>query len=221
MASEKLLTVLIPTRNNPAVGYVIDDIKRQPIPCDIVVVGHNTPPTTIKVIRDKGANVWIEPQRGKATAIKYAIQKINTPYFVILDADRTYSAWSIPDMVANLKLYDVVIGIRNPVNIDAMSKIHRLGNFGLSVTASLLYRHWVNDVCSGMWAFRTNVAKTFTLDNGGFTLETDFYVNTIRNGYKLGQIPITYSPRMFGKGRVNVITGLGIGWFLVRKRFKR
>ena len=100
-----------------------------------------------------------------------------------------------------------------------MTLLHSIGNFGLSLGASILTWCWIRDVCSGMWGFRTDVAKSFELVSRGFTLEAEFFVNVVRGDLKLEQIPIQYFPRQGGKAKITVRDGFKIAWFLIKRRF--
>jgi len=217
----KSITVLLPALNEEkAIGKVIQDIKNLQINCEVLVVDNCSTNGTAKVSTGLGVNVLIEKQRGKGNAVRAGFKHIETPYVVMIDADGTYPVDAIPMCCEALLEYDVVKGARLKCGDGVMSRGHRFGNWGLSMLASILYGHRVRDVCSGMWAFRTESLQKFKLTSTGFTLEADMFVNTVKNGCRLKELPIAYYKRADGdEAKLRLIDGFKIAWFLIRKKF--
>ena len=100
-----------------------------------------------------------------------------------------------------------------------MSVANFFGNRALSLMATILYQRRVYDVCTGMWAFRRGVLDKFELESGGFTLEADLYVNSVRNRCKIKQVRIDYLARLDGSWpKLRIVDGFNIGMFLLKKR---
>lgn len=217
--SEKL-TVLIPAYNEEAtIGVLIDDIRKHCPDCKILVIDNNSTDKTFDAADKKGAKVVNEFSQGKGWAVKTGIEYLKTPLAVMMDADNTYPASCLPFMAASLEQNDVVVGARKPVSNKAMSRTNRVGNRFLTLLAELLYWHKVDDLCSGMWGFRTEVLEKFNLTSGGFTLEADLFTNACKTGCKIGHLPVDYLPRPDGsESKLKVRDGVKIAWFLIRKR---
>lgn len=177
---------------------------------------------TREVCEGKGIKPIPIGQRGKGNVIRYLIKEVETPYVIMVNADYTY-----PMVYANLiyellkmSRYDVIIGSRSLRDKGTMSILNSTGNFFLSLLASILYWYKINDMCSGMWGFRTEKLKQFALTSKGFTLEADLFSNSIRNKNKIGQIPIGYRFRVGGsRPKLKVWDGFKIAWFLLKRRF--
>ena len=138
---------------------------------------------------------------------------------MMMDADYTYPAKHILDLLANLE--DVSMGYRHKREAGAMTRMNAFGNRMLSLLASVLYRRKVHDVCTGMWAFRGDVLNKFTLTSTGFTLEADLFVNAVRSGCRISEVPIEYRRRLDGcKPKLRVLDGFKIGLFLLKKRLR-
>lgn len=219
----KTITVLLPALNEEkAIGKVIRDIRKLPIDCGVLVVDNGSTDGTVKVANALGAKVLHEKRKGKGNAVRTGFKHINTDYVVMIDADGTYPVEAIPGCCEALAEYDVVKGNRQWFDGEAMSNVHSFGNKALSMIASILYGRRVLDVCSGLWAFRIEGLRKFKLTSSGFTLEADMFINTVKTGCKLKELPIKYGKRADGdEAKLKFIDGLKIGWFLIRKRFSR
>ena len=224
MKSDPDLTILLPARNEAgAIGLLLDEIKRKvEVPHTVLVCNNGSTDETESIAVDKGARVIHASQKGKGNTVRAALLHVTTPYVVIIDADCTY-----PPAHANLvyeSLWshaDVAIGCRTFKEKGSMSTINLIGNWLLSLLASVLYRKRVYDVCSGMWGFRKEVLDEFVLTSKGFTLEAELFINVASNGYRLHQVPIVYRKRADGTTtKLRVIDGFKIGWFLLRGRCK-
>ena len=162
-------------------------------------------------------------ERGKGNVIKELLKEVDTPYVIMVNSDFTYPVSYIAAIYQLLSLSraDIVIGFRNIKEKDSMTLTNSLGNWCLSLLASVLYGKRVYDVCTGMWGFRTERLKRFNLTSKGFTLEADLFINTMRGGCKIEQIPIAYRKRLDGsKAKLKILDGFKIGWFLIRRRFR-
>jgi len=220
------LTIILPARNEvEAIGRVIDEIREAfSEPLRILVVDGRSTDGTPDVARGKGVEVLVGQGKGKGLDVRSILSLIDTTYLVMLNADYTYPPQYLATIywILSHTKADVVVGIRTICGEGSMSQINSLGNWALSLLASILYRRRVYDVCSGMWGFRTEALGEFNLTSKGFTLEADLFINTIKNKCRLEQVPIEYRKRLGGsKPKLALWDGFKIGWFLVKKRFSK
>ena len=217
------ITVLLPAYNEEkAIGKVIHDINALSRNYNILVVDNACTNGTAKKVAALGVEVLYEAEKGKGNAIRAGFKHIKTPLVVMIDADGTYPVDAIPVCCDALLEYDVVKGARQEKEDGSMSKVHKFGNWGLSILASVLYGYRVKDVCSGLWAFRMVSLNKFKLTSAGFTLEADIFINTVKNKCKLKEITIPYSKRVDGdEAKLRFIDGFKIAWFLIRKRWSK
>jgi len=216
-----MLTLLIPTKTSPDVDKLVERAKTLLPEVEVLVVGYQTPASLREAIVDKGGIFLDEPRKGKGVAVISALQKVTTPFVIMLDADGTYPVEAVPDLQKELQSgADVVVGFRHWKEEGSMTLLHKLGNLGLSLGASALYGRRIRDICSGMWGFRTEVVRGFNLVSRGLTLEAELFINVCKGNYKLTQVPIRYFPRTGGKAKATVYDGLKIAQLLVKERFK-
>ena len=213
------VTVLLPTYNEEkAIGKVLDEI---PTGCVILIGDGSSTDKTRYIARSKGVEPTRIYRKGKGSAIRELIKYVDTPYTIMVNADFTYPLEYISTILYLLSKSeaDVVIGYRHIKEKDSMSLTNSLGNWLLSLLASILYGKRVYDVCTGMWGFKTEALQRFNLTSTHFTLEADLFVNSIRNECRIEQIPIAYRARLEGsRAKLKVRDGLRIGWFLLRRR---
>ena len=100
----KQIMVLIPTLNEeegiaPTIAEISDSIFGQHI---IVVDGHSRD-RTVEIARTLGAEVIFQDGEGKGDALSTAMKFVTTDikYAAITDADFTYPAKSIPEMISS------------------------------------------------------------------------------------------------------------------------
>ena len=218
-----LLTVLIPAYNEEdTIGSLVQDVLALGPAYNVIVVDNHSTDMTAKYAKRAGATVVYEPRQGKGYAVRRGISYITTPYTILLDADGTYSPQFIPLFMESLAgEFNIVTGSRTQKDKGAMSQTNRVGNYLLTRLAVILYGLKVKDLCTGMWGFKTETLKKFSLTSSGFTLEADFYVNAVRSKEQIKCLPIYYKARPDGSiSKLRLTDGLKIGWFLVKKRFR-
>ncbi len=128
----------------------------------LLIVDGGSTDGTLDVARQAGVPVLTQVSRGKGGAMLEAVtqvRRLGVPYVVALDADATYPPDRILPALDLLQGgVDLVIGVRHPVwgaPHDLKDLIHRVGNVGLSFTASFLTRQSILDLCSGFWRVST------------------------------------------------------------------
>jgi dolichol-phosphate mannosyltransferase len=224
----KEVSIILPALNEEeSIGRVIDeilqeDIGRRGYRVEIIVVDNNSTDRTKEIAEAKRVKVILEPMIGKGRAVSKAFGSINGDFMFILDADYTYPAAYIPEMLQLLEAdCDVVLGsrLRGRVENGAMSRLNLFGNHLLAFLASILYRKKISDLCTGCWGFRGTVVKDLRLDATGFDLEANIFVEIAKKGYRIGEVPIHYRRRSTRPKLKSLRDGLKIVRTLIRKRF--
>jgi len=209
------------------VGKVIDeiprhDLEREGYRVDIMVVDGNSSDRTRQIAREKGAQVILEPRRGKGRAVRTIMESIEAEFVFMLDADYTYPATYIPEMLEVLRQgCPVVIGsrLRGGREKGAMRRLNVIGNSMLTWVANILYRTRISDLCTGYWGLRAEVIPELTLLADGFQLEAEIYTQLSKKGYSIAEVPTYYRCRE-GKAKLSGLKdGINILWMLISRRF--
>jgi len=227
--SQPKISIILPTLNEEqTIGQVIDDIPRQALEqagyaVEVLVVDGKSTDRSREIAEQKGASVIVEPRKGKGIAVTTALRVVDADFIFMLDADYTYPASYIPDMLKLLTNYHVVIGsrLRGQREPGAMSRLNLAGNHLLSLLATLLYWRKISDACTGYWGFRAEVVKSLRLRATAFDLEAELFSQLTRKGYSIAELPIYYRRRVSRPKLRPLRDGFKIGWALVTKRFRR
>jgi len=187
-------TIVIPVLNEEkGIGKVIQDVKKEGYHNILVVDGYSTD-KTVSIASKNGVKVIFQKGVGKTGAIKTAIQHVKTPYFIIMDGDCTYNSKDIIKFLPHIQKYDEVIGART-IGRKNIPILNRFGNWIINQTFNLLFGTNLIDVCSGMYALKTNFAKKMTFKTKGFDVEVEIAAQTAING-RITHVPIKYFKRV-------------------------
>ena len=204
------LAVILPAKNEErGVAAVIDEIHQLDIEPDIIVAEHGSTDNTVAVAKSKGARVISCPFPGKGIGVRHVLGKIvgdeRYTYIVMLDADNTYPARHIPEIVKKLQEgADCVAGIRRDYGPGAMSFTHFIWNKLAAAWLSIIYGRKVPDALTGMWGFRANSIPALKLCSTGFQLEVDIWSGAILANLKIEMLPISYRARRWGEVKAKV-----------------
>lgn len=227
-----MITIILPAYNEARViGKVIDEVKATLPNAQILVADSHSDDGTAQIAVDKKATV-VYCDRGKGTAVRQVLSYINgvfkADYVFMLDSDYTYPARFLLPMLDKLESgkllprYDAVYGWRKNKLEGSMSRLHKIGNDGLTILANALYSPpWIDDLCTGMWGFTKETVELLKreLTSEGFTLEADIYSCLAKAHKRLGSVEIEYRPRVGEEAKLKYKDAFKIAGFLVKRRF--
>ncbi|AJF60188.1 MAG: glycosyltransferase [Candidatus Diapherotrites archaeon] len=218
----KSLTVFIPALNEEKhIGNVIKEIpvreiRKKGFKVEILVVNGPSTDRTEEIARKNGATV-IPTQKGKGNSVRDAFKYIQSDYTIMLDADETYPAKYILQILDELDAgSDVVMGSRliGKIEQGAMSKLNYVGNLLLTSLANFLFGTYITDLCTGYWGFRKKVIKSIYLYAKGFDIEANIFSEVTKRNFRFSEIGISYRQRR-DKAKLKWFRdGLAIGWRL-------
>ena len=217
---------IIPTLNEaPSIGSVIESIPVVELAKDgyetaVYVVDGRSVDDTREIAVAKGAEVITEARSGKGVAVQTALRAVDADYVIVADGDNTYPLRVATEMLRLLQANDVVIGSRLKGTIEpgAMTRLNVVGNVLLSRLARTLFGTHISDVCTGFWGYRSDAIRRLELAARGFEIEVDMFVECVRKGLRIAEIPITYRAREDQPKLSSLRDGVKIGLFLCRRR---
>jgi len=215
---EKILNdsiVLLPTYREPAgVKLVIRELRDIFDPF-ILVIDRPAGDYTGNNARKMGATVLTQKSKGKGSAIGDALEfleysGLNHKYVIMIDADYTYPAKYIPEMIDVLESnpdVGMVCG-RRPESRKLC--IFHLGNLFLRFAHLILNGITIRDPCTGLRIIRYDIMKNWKPKSKGFDIECElnYFINKIK-GFKIFEIPIEYRIRI-GEKKLSIKHGLTI-----------
>ena len=118
MMNNKISIILSVYNEEGAVGKVLDDVtlvmNEHRYDFEIIVVDDASTDRTVEIVKSKGVKLIKHmANKGVGAARKTGILNSHGDIIVMLDADGTYPAKSIPELLKYIPEYDQVIGCRN------------------------------------------------------------------------------------------------------------
>jgi dolichol-phosphate mannosyltransferase len=210
----KTITIVIPTlQEEQGIARVLEELHQLDLRNILVVDGYSSD-RTADIASEAGAKVVYQHGKGKTGAIKTAIDKVDTPYMLVMDGDFTYDASCIERFLQHMRSYDEVVGARVG-NTESMTRLHKFGNKMITKIFNVLMNTSLSDVCSGMYLLRTSSARELNLDTDGFDVEAEIAAQMASSG-SITEVPVTYRPRL---GRQKLSTWRH-GFKIVRSIFR-
>jgi glycosyltransferase involved in cell wall biosynthesis len=205
--TEMSVTIILPAYNEEeAISKQIEAIGRvlqsKGISHEIIVVDDGSQDTTAELALQTQARVLRHSQnRGYGAALKTGIFAAKHDTIVIIDADGTYPADQIPNLLNKLEHADMAVGARvgNHVKIPL---IRRPAKWLLGMIAARIARQQIPDLNSGMRAFRRDCVKQyFTILPDRFSFTTTITLALMNDNYRVVYHPINYHRRT-GKSKI-------------------
>jgi len=171
---------------------------------EVIVVDDHSRDNTYDIAKKAGATATrliSNMGAGFATRIGCDLAIKNKADIIItLDADGQHDPEEIPKLLKTLQEYnlDIVFGSR-PRN-ENMPKIRRLGNWGLSFIAKVLFNSNVKDTQTGYHAFTSKAYPMIRWSSSRYGVVTEFAVNVAKNGLRCKEVEVKtiYVDKNFG-----------------------
>jgi len=220
------VTFIIPAYNEAAsIGDVLDKVAELDLDRQVIVVDDGSTDGTgdIAAARDD-VLVIRQPNRGKGSAIRAAIPRIDGDIVVIQDADQEYDPAEVPALIAPIVsgVADVVYGSRLSGGRPQRAYLfwHRVGNRFLSLVAGVLFNTTLTDMETGYKAFRSEVLRSLDLREDGFSIEPELTGEICKRRLRIYELPISYYGRTYAEGKkITWRDGVKALWVLFRVRF--
>lgn len=182
----------------------------------LVVDGHSRD-RTVKIAKDMGAEILYQDKSGKGEAIANAIDHVDSDefkYVIFIDADYTYPAKSLPEMIQILERNDdvgMVSGNRfnNSLDLHAMKSPFFVGNRLIAWAQRILNGVQLIDPLTGLRVVRWNILKDWKPKSRGFDIEAEMNHRIEYQGYMIQEVSISYRSRL-GEKKLKLKDGLTI-----------
>ena len=182
----------------------------------LVVVDGRSSDRTLEIAKDLGAEVLIQEGRGKGDAISKGLAHLygETSYVVITDADYTYPAKYLKEMINILdenSNVGMVLGDRFSRRYEQESVRNQffVGNRIFALVHRILNGVNLNDPLTGLRIIRMELVKGWKPKSEGFDIEAELNAHIRRKGYGIAEVPIKYRARL-GKKKLGFRHGLKI-----------
>jgi dolichol-phosphate hexosyltransferase len=182
----------------------------------ILVIDGKSKDNTAHVAQKLGAKVVFQKGIGKGDALAYGFKLIDkdVSYIVVSDADYTYPAEHVPQMLKVLEAHPevgMVSGNRfnSTFSLQGMKGIFHIGNRIIATVSSLLTGITLNDPLTGLRVIRADLLREWTPTSINFDIEVELNCYIHNKGFQILEIPISYRPRI-GEKKLQAKHGLTI-----------
>ena len=179
----------------------------------VLVVDGKSTDRTVEVAKNLGAQLFVQDGLGKGDAIAKAVANIDptVDYIVLTDADYTYPAVYVPEMIHILKKYPkvgMVCGNRfnGYEEKTALSSIFYVGNRFIAFTHNLLNGVSLTDPLTGLRVVRAGILRNWTVQSKGFDVEVELNHYVECAGFGIVEVPINYRERL-GQKKLGIKNG--------------
>jgi glycosyltransferase involved in cell wall biosynthesis len=204
------LSVIIPAYNEAdTILQVIERVQAAPYDTQIIVVDDASSDGTrerLDSVNGDG-NVEVvkhERNRGKGAALRTGFERVKGEIVIIQDADLEYDPRDYPRLLEPLLdgRADVVYGSRFLGGTHRVLLFwHSIGNKLLTLLSNALTNINLTDMETCYKAFRADVLKDMRFKSERFGFEPEFTAKVAKRGYRIYEVPISYSGRGYAEGK--------------------
>jgi len=210
MASIMNLSIVIPAYNEEigiagTIDGVVEVIKPLHIGYELIVVNDGSTDNTAKIVENKNIKIINhEENKGYGASLKTGVRYSQYENILIIDADGSYPAEHIPDLLESAMNYDMVVGARVAGNVK-IPLIRKPAKLFINKLANYLAEKKIPDLNSGMRIIKKEIIQQFLkiLPNG-FSFTVTITLAMLTNDYQIKYIPINYNKRK-GKSKIRPI----------------
>jgi dolichol-phosphate hexosyltransferase len=185
------------------IGLTIAELQKYLDNPSILVVDGWSNDKTVEVAKNVGADIAFQDGVGKGDALAKAIacSDLAVDFVVLTDADHTYPAEYVPEMIRILEQNSgvgMVCGNRFNGNVDrkALRDIFYIGNRLIAFTHNYLNGIQLSDPLSGLRVVRADILRGWKVKSKGFDVEVELNHHVERMGFGIVEVPIRYRQRL-------------------------
>lgn len=202
------LLILVPAYNEElGIAATLERLKQvvAPLHADILVVDDGSTDRTAELAAATGVRVLRhDTNRGYGASLKTGLRNTDADWICITDADGTYPCERIPDLVAHMNRYDMVVGARTGANV-AIPLIRRPAKAFLNLLANILTGQKIPDLNSGLRVFKRTCSERYMhLFPSGFSFTTTLTMAMLNDDFLVKFVPIDYFARA-GQSKIRAL----------------
>jgi glycosyltransferase involved in cell wall biosynthesis len=222
-----LLSIIIPVFNErDTVATIVERVIAIDCEKEVIVIDDGSTDGTDKVLTrlceqyPKLVQGFRHAQnQGKGAAIKTALHKVTGDIVIIQDGDLEYHPEDYPAAIRLIAdgFADAVYGSRFLGPHRVFLFWHYLGNKVLTTMANIVTSGILTDMETGFKVIRAEVLQRLDIQSYSFDFEVEVTVKLFRYGYRVYEIPITYTGRDYSEGKkITWRDGICAMWALLK-----
>jgi len=211
------ISVLIPTKNEPLINELIEKTHQvlKDFKHEIIVIDKSNVTPKIKDVK-----LVIQKSDGLGKAVLEGLLHATGEVIAIMDGDFSHNPKDLPKLIEASKNVDIVIGSRFITGGKTSDETHRrlISNVYRRFTSFTLGID-VKDNMSGFSVIKKKVYDTLKLNPIGYKINLEIMYKSKKHGFKIKEVPISFTKRKAGKSKAGVKEALRTLLFIFRLRF--
>ena len=206
-----VLSVIIPVYNErDTIERILNRVLAVPLRKELIVVDDGSSDGTRDVLtrlqKKYGKKMKLamhEQNQGKGKAVQTGLTRASGDIIIIQDADLEYHPEEYPKAVQLIEegWADAVYGSRFLGIHRVFLFWHYVGNKMLTLLCNIMTSGMLTDMETGFKVMRADVLKSLDIQSYTFDFEVEVTVKLFRYGYRVYEIPITYTGRGYEEGK--------------------
>jgi glycosyltransferase involved in cell wall biosynthesis len=210
MTQNAVLSVMMPAYNEErTIEVILRHVLERPEVGEVICVDDGSTDATWQILARMAAlDPRVRPLRqevngGKGTALRRAISELRMPFALVQDADLEYDPRDYPALLQPLLegRADAVYGVRGFAGQTAYSFWFVVGNKAVTLATNALFDCYISDMETGYKVLRSDLWRRLNLRGSRFDIEADITARTLRLGYRIHEVPISYYARSREEGK--------------------
>jgi glycosyltransferase involved in cell wall biosynthesis len=198
------------------IGATISELSENINANRILLIDGHSHDRTVDVAKALGAEIFFQDGKGKGDALAKAVQCMGSDveYVIITDADFTYPAEHVPEMIQILENnphIGMVCGNRFSKQAEGSAFQGRFtfGNKILAFAHSVLNGINLQDPLTGLRVIRADILRKWAIKSKGFDIEVELNHQVGKQGFDTVEVPIEYRERL-GEKKLKMKHGVTI-----------
>ena len=216
MVIPSVQVIIVALNEEEGIGFTVAELL-DTLKCScVLVVDGGSSDRTVEVAKGRGAEIVFQDGLGKGDAIAKGVALIDpaVDYVVLTDADYTYPAQYVPEMIQILEKFPdvgMVCGNRfkGYQDMNVLNSVFYFGNRVIAFTHNLLNGVALADPLSGLRVVRAGLLRNWKVKSKGFDVEVELNHHVEREGFGIVEVPIIYRERL-GVKKLGVRNGFEI-----------
>jgi dolichol-phosphate mannosyltransferase len=222
------VSVIVPVYNEEeTVAQVLESLAKVPLDLEVVVVDDASTDRTWEILQELRQKepfntyryVRHERNQGKGVGLRTGFGLVSGDLVTIQDADMEYNPLELPALVHKWEeAQDKKVAIYGRRDLSSQKFTTRWGNRFLTMVTNILYGCRIHDMETCYKMMPGEIAKALPMEGRRFEIEPEITACIIQAGYKILEVPISYTPRKAKK-----LSPWKDGWpalaMLFRRRF--